>query len=614
LPVDKIKQTPPGLKFNVFYLLLAITGILLFRDLWGQYNQIVPVPYSQFEKWLDDNNIEEISITNERIYGTLKKPMEKGQKQFVTVRVEENLAKKLAQHDLKYTGVIESHFFTDLLSWLLPIFLFFGLWVFLMRRMAGGGGIGGQLMSIGKSRAKVYVETDTKVRFSDVAGVDEGKSELQEVVNFLKAPDEFGKLGARMPKGVLLVGPPGTGKTLLAKAVAGEANVPFFSISGSEFVEMFVGVGAARVRDLFEQARQKAPAIIFIDELDALGRARGSGFAGGHDEKEQTLNQLLVELDGFDSKSGLVLLAATNRPEILDPALLRAGRFDRQILVDKPDRKGRSDILKVHARKIKLDDSVDLDQIAALTPGFTGADLANLVNEAALVATRKHCNAVSMDHFTQAIERIIAGLEKRNRLLNERERKVVAFHEMGHALVAAGNNTTDRVHKVSIIPRGIGSLGYTIQRPTEDRYLLSKKELLDKMMTLMGGRAAEIIIFGEISTGAADDIDKATNIAREMVTRYGMDEHLGHATYDAEPKSMLGAPGAFAKVRNYSEESARKIDEAVQSLVDGALDAAASFLKANIEVLTSSARLLLERESLDETELKPYFDKVSGQI
>lgn len=614
LPTDKIKQTPPGLKFNVFYLLLAITGILLFRDLWGQYNQIVPVPYSQFETWLDNNNIEEISITNERIYGTLKEPMEKGQTQFVTVRVEEDLAKKLAQHDLKYTGVIENTFFSDVLSWLLPVFLFFGLWVFLMRRMARGGGFGGQLMSIGKSRAKVYVETDTKVRFSDVAGVDEGKSELQEVVNFLKSPAEFGKLGARMPKGVLLVGPPGTGKTLLAKAVAGEANVPFFSISGSEFVEMFVGVGAARVRDLFEQARQKAPAIIFIDELDALGRARGSGMAGGHDEKEQTLNQLLVELDGFDSKSGLVLLAATNRPEILDPALLRAGRFDRQILVDKPDKKGRADILKVHARKIRLADAVDLDQIAALTPGFTGADLANLVNEAALVATRKHSDAVNMDHFTQAIERIIAGLEKRNRLLNEKERKVVAYHEMGHALVAAGNNTTDRVHKVSIIPRGIGSLGYTIQRPTEDRYLLSKKELLDKMMTLMGGRAAEIIVFGEFSTGAADDIDKATNIAREMVTRYGMDEHLGHATYDAEPKNLLGSSGAMAKVRNYSEESARKIDQAVQSLVDGALEGALSFLKTNIEVLHSSARVLLERETLDDIELKPYFDRVSGQI
>lgn len=615
MPVENIKQSPPGLKFNIFYLLLAIMGILLFRDLWGQYEQIASIPYSQFETLLNEKKIEEISVSSDRIYGTLKEPLADGKKQFTTVRVEEDVAKKLEGRGVKYTGVVENSVFSTLLSWMLPVLLFLGVWLLLMRRMARSGGFGGQLMSIGKSRAKVYVENDTRVRFSDVAGVDEGKGELQEVVNFLKSPEEFGKLGARMPKGVLLVGPPGTGKTLLAKAVAGEASVPFFSISGSEFVEMFVGVGAARVRDLFEQARLKAPAIIFIDELDALGRARGSGIAGGHDEKEQTLNQLLVELDGFDSKSGLVLLAATNRPEILDPALLRAGRFDRQILIDKPDKRGRIDILKVHAKKIMLADDVKIDQIAALTPGFTGADLANLVNEAALVATRKHADAVNMDHFTQAIERIVAGLEKRNRLLNEKERRVVAYHEMGHALVAAGNNTTDRVHKVSIIPRGIGSLGYTIQRPTEDRYLLSRKELLDKMMTLMGGRAAEILIFGDFSTGAADDIDKATNIAREMVTRYGMDETLGHATYDAEPRGMLGTNGnAFAKVRNYSEDSARKIDDAVHRLVDNALDTAVAFLKTNIHILHQSAKALLERETLEGADLQPYFDQVSNQI
>lgn len=612
MPIDKLKQTSPRFRFNAFYLVMTLIGLVAFRDLWNQYNQTVSVPYSQFESWLADGNIEEISITDTHIYGVLKQPAERGAKQFVTVRVEEDLARRLATAHVKYSGVIEKTFLRDILAWIFPVILFLGIWLILIRRFTGSGGLGGQLMSIGKSRAKVYVETDTRVKFADVAGVDEGKSELQEVVNFLKSPKEFGKLGARMPKGVLLVGPPGTGKTLLAKAVAGEASVPFFSISGSEFVEMFVGVGAARVRDLFEQARKQAPAIIFIDELDALGRARGSGFAGGHDEKEQTLNQLLVELDGFDSSSGLVLLAATNRPEILDPALLRAGRFDRQILVDKPDRMGRVEILKVHSKKIVLDDDVKLEHIAALTPGFTGADLANLVNEAALIATRKNADSVGMMHFTQAIERIVAGLEKRNRLLNETERKVVAYHEMGHALVAAGNNTTEKVHKVSIIPRGIGALGYTIQRPTEDRYLLSKKELTDKMMTLMGGRAAEILVFGEFSTGAADDIDKTTNIAREMVTRYGMDEHLGHATYDVEPKAGNHGTLAYANVRTYSEESARKIDEAIKGLVDGALQSAKSFLDAHVGILHAAATLLLERETLEEADLKPFFEQVTA--
>lgn len=599
----------PGIKFNVFYIGLAIIGVVLFRDLWNQQNPVVPIPYSLFETWVEQKKIAEISITDSRIFGALKEPDKDGYKNFVTVRIDPNLAKTLENSAIKYTGVVENTLLKDIISWVFPVLIFFALWMFLMKKISGGGGLGGQLMSIGKSRAKIYVETDTRTKFSDVAGVDEGKAELQEVVSFLKSPDEFSKLGARMPKGILLIGPPGTGKTLLAKAVAGEAAVPFFSISGSEFVEMFVGVGAARVRDLFEQARQKAPAIIFVDELDALGRARGSGGAGGHDEKEQTLNQLLVELDGFDTKSGLVLLAATNRPEILDPALLRSGRFDRQILVDKPDKKGRAEILKVHAKKILLDDDIQLESVAALTPGFTGADLANLVNEAALIATREKASAVNSVHFTKAIERIVAGLEKRNRLLNEREREVVAYHEMGHALVAAGNNTTDRVHKVSIIPRGIGSLGYTIQRPTEDRYLLSKKELLDKMMTLMGGRAAETLIFGEISTGAADDIDKATNIAREMVTRYGMDKELGNATYDSEPKSMNGS-AAFAKFHNYSEDSANKIDAAIKAMVDGALESALEFLEKHVSVLHASATELQAHETLEEKDLKPYFDQV----
>ena len=458
-----------------------------------------------------------------------------------------------------------------------------------------------------RARRRVYVETDTKVTFADVAGVDEAKDELKEVVAFLRDPAGYGRLGGRMPKGVLLVGPPGTGKTLLAKAVAGESGVPFFSISGSEFVEMFVGVGAARVRDLFEQARQKAPAIIFIDELDALGRARGIGpFSGGHDEKEQTLNQLLVELDGFDSSSGVVLLAATNRPEILDPALLRAGRFDRQVLVDRPDKTGRVQILNVHLRKAYLAPDVDPEQIAALTPGFTGADLANLVNEAALVATRRRAEAVTMTDFNEAVERIVAGLEKRNRLLNPKEREVVAYHEMGHALVALALPGSDVVHKVSIIPRGIGALGYTIQRPTEDRFLMSREELENKMAVLLGGRAAEWVVFGNLTTGAADDLRRVTDLARSMVTRYGMSTALGPIAYEQERGSMLGSMQSsfgFPEQRDYGEVTATTIDDEVRSIVQAAFERTVALLKERREVLEVAARRLLEKETLNEHEL-----------
>jgi cell division protease FtsH len=432
--------------------------------------------------------------------------------------------------------------------------------------------------------------------------VDEAKEELREVVAFLKNPREYGRLGARVPKGVLLVGPPGTGKTLLAKAVAGEAAVPFFSINGSEFVEMFVGVGAARVRDLFEQARQKAPAIIFIDELDALGRARGAGPLGGHDEREQTLNQLLSEIDGFDSSAGVVLLAATNRPEILDPALLRAGRFDRQILVDRPDKLGRVQILKVHLKKVKLAQDVDPVKIAALTPGFAGADLANLVNEAALLATRRRADAVSMDDFTAAVERIVAGLEKKNRVLNPQERAVVAHHEMGHALVAMALPGSDPVHKVSIIPRGIGALGYTIQRPTEDRFLMTREELENKMAVLLGGRAAEVLVFGHLSTGAADDLAKVTDIARSMVMRYGMVEKLGNVAYEQDRPLFLDGPRVEA-ARDYSEETAREIDCAVREIVKHAFDKALAILTARRAVLEKSAAALLQKETLGEEEL-----------
>jgi cell division protease FtsH len=514
------------------------------------------------------------------------------------------LAKDLGQYDVKFNGVIESTFLRDILSWVLPALVFVGIWLLAMRKFAEKQGLGGGFLSVGKSKAKIYVETDTKLSFDDVAGVDEAKAELQEVVGFLKDPKEFGRLGGRMPRGVLLVGPPGTGKTMLARAVAGEAGVPFFSISGSQFVEMFVGVGAARVRDLFEQARQKAPAIIFIDELDSLGRARGAPGIGGHDEKEQTLNQLLAEMDGFDPSSGLVLLAATNRPEVLDAALLRAGRFDRQVLVDRPDRQGRIAILQVHARKIKLAAGVSLEQVAELTPGFSGADLANLCNEAALAATRRRADDVTLADFTVAVERIVAGLEKKNRLLNPHERRVVAFHELGHAMVALLLPGTDAVHKVSIIPRGIGSLGYTIQRPTEDRYLMTRQELERKMQVLLGGRAAEQIVFGEVSTGAADDLQKVTSIARAIVMRYGMHADLGNVIYDEERSSYLGESGLQLQQRSFSEETAREIDCAVRGIVSEAFDRTVAMLAERRTLLEATAAELLEKETLSEPELQ----------
>ncbi|OGA29252.1 MAG: cell division protein FtsH, partial [Betaproteobacteria bacterium RIFCSPLOWO2_02_FULL_65_24] len=497
-------------QFTIWYAIIALLGVIWLRDLWVTSTQVETIPYSEFQRHLKEGRVAEIRVSSNVIQGVYREPQE-GRSRFITTRVEPDLANDLAKYDVKFAGVIENTFLRDLLSWVVPALVFFGVWMYLARRFAQQTGMGGGFLSIGKSKAKVYMETDTKVSFEDVAGVDEAKEELQEVVGFLKDPGRYSRLGGRVPKGVLLVGPPGTGKTLLARAVAGEAGVPFFSINGSEFVEMFVGVGAARVRDLFDQGRQKAPAIIFIDELDALGRARGAYPVGGHDEKEQTLNQLLVEMDGFDPSKGLILLAATNRPEILDPALLRAGRFDRQVLVDRPDKHGRIQILQVHLKKVRLAADAEPERIAALTPGFTGADLANLVNEAALVATRRGAEAVALNDFTLAMERIVAGLEKKNRLLNPFERKVVAYHEMGHALVALSLPGSDPVHKVSIIPRGIGSLGYTIQRPTEDRFLMTRAELENKMTVLLGGRAAEHVVFEHLSTGAADDLAKVTD-------------------------------------------------------------------------------------------------------
>ena len=595
--------------FNLGYVLMAVMGVLLLQDFWMRRQAVATIPYSEFQKLVREDKIGSVVIGPNQLSGEFKEAIG-GKKRFLAVRVDADIAKELDQHGVEYRGQFESTLVSLLLSWVVPIAIFGGIWMFLGRRMAKQlGGPGGGLMSIGKSKAKVYVETDTKVTFADVAGVDEAKAELQEVVAFLKDPKQHGRLGARMPKGVLLVGPPGTGKTLLAKAVAGEAAVPFFSISGSEFVEMFVGVGAARVRDLFEQARAKAPCIIFVDELDALGRARGTmPGVGGHDEKEQTLNQLLVEMDGFDPASAIVLLAATNRPEILDPALLRAGRFDRQVLVDRPDRIGREQILKIHTRRVTLSVDVKLEEVAALTPGFTGADLANLVNEAALVATRRGADQIVMNDFNLAIERIVAGLEKKNRLLNPREREIVAHHEMGHAFVAAALPGTDVVHKISIIPRGIGALGYTIQRPTEDRYLMTREELENKMAVLLGGRAAEHLVFGHLSTGASDDLSKATDIARSMVTRFGMGEALGPVTYETEPTSFLGQ--AYGSQRLYSEETAREIDVAVRGIVEAQFQRARAILAANRAFLDEAAGTLLANESLAGAQLEGILGRV----
>jgi len=584
----------------VALLWLAFLG----AQLWWENTQVKTIGYSEFIELEKEGLVRDLVVSSSEISGEFSKPAPEGPKRFRTVRVDQPFADDLAARDIDFKGALEETWFSRMLSWLLPVLLLIAFWGFMLRRTMAGG-LGGGMMSVGKSGAKIYAEESVKVTFDDVAGVDEAKEELAEIIGFLRDPERYGRLGARLPKGILLVGPPGTGKTLLAKAVAGEAGVPFFSISGSEFVEMFVGVGAARVRDLFEQARGRAPCIIFIDELDALGRARGIGpLMGGHDEKEQTLNQLLAELDGFDPRDGVVLLAATNRPEILDAALLRAGRFDRQVLVDRPDKLGRIAILEVHLKKAKLSSDVAAAEIAALTPGFTGADLANLVNEAALLATRDEAEQVGMKHFNQAIERIVAGLEKRNRLLNPHERRVTAYHEIGHALVARALPGSDPIHKVSIIPRGIGALGYTIQRPIEDRFLMSRGELTNKMTVLLGGRAAESIFFEDISTGASDDLAKATDIARSMVTRYGMDEQVGLVSLESERSAFLEGPAELARGRReFSEETAREVDCAVRKLVQEAFDRARDLLDQHRDAVVAAAEKLLEKETLTGDEL-----------
>jgi cell division protease FtsH len=600
-------------QLNLWYLAAAIAVLILFQigSLATSYEQI---PYSQFQTYLKEGKIEDVVIHQDRIDGKFKAP-ENGKTNFVTHRVDQDLAADLAKYNINFRGAADSNLIGSLLSWIVPTLFLFAIWAFFFRSFAQRQGLGG-MMSIGKSRAKVYVEKETGVTFGDVAGVEEAKAELKEIVDFLKKPKDYGRLGARIPKGILLVGPPGTGKTLLARAVAGEAGVPFFSISGSEFVEMFVGVGAARVRDLFEQARKAKPCIIFIDELDSLGRVRGVSHFGGNDEKEQTLNQLLAELDGFDPSVGIVLLAATNRPEILDPALTRAGRFDRQVTLDRPEKSGRAAILRLHLRKIKLAADVDADQIAAITPGFSGADLANLVNEAALTATRRSGADVTMEDFTKSVERLVAGLEKRSRVLDVEERRIVAYHEMGHALVASALKGTDPVHKVSIIPRGIGALGYTMQRPTEDRFLISRSNLENRMAVLMGGRSAEEIVFGEVSTGAADDLDRTTEIARAMVTRFGMGGELGQMVYEAKRQSFLGDTPLTPQLKSYSEDTGREIDVAIRALVNTAYARAKEILIKRRQALDRGAELLLQKETLtpeEFPELRPCHEDRAGE-
>ena len=588
--------------YDIAFFVLAVFAILTLRDLWLSNASIKTIPYSEFRNLVDKGQVKDVQVGPADITGTYATP-EPGSlpQQFTTLRVEPEIADLLAKHNITFSGTPGPGLLDNILSWLLPTAGLILMWAILLRpAMSGQGG----LLGIGRSRAKIYAERDLKVSFADVAGVDEAKQELTEVVGFLKEPKSYGRLGAHIPKGVLLVGPPGTGKTLLARAVAGEAGVPFFSITGSEFVEMFVGVGAARVRDLFEQARKQAPAIVFIDELDALGRARGVDLPGsGHDEKEQTLNQLLAEMDGFDPTVGIIVLSATNRPEILDPALLRAGRFDRQVLVDRPDRKGRREILQVHAKKIRAARDLDLDAIAGLTPGFTGADLANLVNEAALVATRRNADSATLEDFTQAIERLVAGLEKKSRILNSHERDIVAHHEMGHALVAMALPGTDPVQKVSIIPRGIGALGYTLQRPIEDRFLMNRMELSNRMAVLLGGRAAESLIYNEVSTGAADDLAKATEIARNMVVRFGMTLELGQVSYEPESTTYLAGAAPIYRPRTYADETAASIDHAIKALIDVSFQRARAILAANKEPLVRCARELLERETLGSSDL-----------
>ena len=598
-------------KFSFWYVLIGIWLVLILQNIIFTMTQIRTVPYSQFLKHLNDGRITEVSVSEDRIEGRMADPDNPGQNVlFRTVKVDPEISELLEKNGVEFKGRIEPTFLRNLFSWIFPLFLFFGLWYFLMKRMTGGQA---GFMTLGKNKAKIYMENEVDIRFPDAAGVDEAKLELEEVTDFLKTPEKFTRLGGRVPKGILLVGPPGTGKTLLARAVAGESGVPFFSLSGSEFVEMFVGLGAARVRDLFTQAKEKAPCIIFIDELDALGKARGvAGMSGGHDEREQTLNQLLVEMDGFDPTIGVILMGATNRPEILDPALLRPGRFDRQVLVDRPDMKGREDILRIHLKNVTFDESINIEAVSAMTSGMVGADLANIVNEAALLAVRRGKEKVTQQELEEAVERVVAGLEKKNRLINPDERRIVAHHEMGHAILAWSLPGTDPVQKISIIPRGVAALGYTMQTPTEDRFLMRRTELLNKIATLLGGRAAEEIIFGDISTGAHNDLSRATDIARSMIKEYGMSGRLGQVYFERERRQQF-LPMMPEGARQYSEATAQEIDAEIQEIIENEYGRAMRILQDNRQVLESGAAALLEKEKLEGEDMQRLKNQVVVQ-
>jgi cell division protease FtsH len=619
LPVKQKTQ------FSLVYLLIAVLVLSLVQS-WFLAPRTVEIPMSKFLTLVREGKVERVSVTDREIRGTLKpgalpaqqpSPGDKvrnlvGADQpittFTTTRIpgieDSALVKELEQYKVEFSGRVESTFWRDFIfGWIVPLALMVGLWMFVMRRMGGGPT---QALSFGRSKAKIYDRKELKTTFADVAGVDEAKTELVEIVDFLRNPKKYQRLGGRIPKGVLLVGPPGTGKTLLARAVAGEADVPFFFLSGSEFVEMFVGVGASRVRDLFEQAKEKAPCIVFIDELDAIGKTRAgsTGFAGGHDEREQTLNQLLAEMDGFDSSKGVIIMAATNRPEVLDAALLRAGRFDRQVVVDKPDVKGREAILQVHARNVILAPTVDLRVLAARTPGMAGADLANIINEAALLAARKGKDAVDMADLDEAVDRVIGGLERKSRVLSEKERDIVAHHEIGHALVASSLPQADPVHKVTIIPRGVGALGATYQLPLEDRYLLTRSELEDRIAVLLGGRVAEEVVYGEISTGAHNDLERATEMARLMVTQYGMSTELGPMTFGGGQQALFLRGSGISAEREYSDETARAIDSETRAIIDKIYDRVRSLITDRKPVLLAAAAELKAKETLEGDRLR----------